>query len=516
MVLSDNGMESYVFPVADLNGAAKPEQSKTVNITANGTQTVTPDSGKVLSSVVINTNVPAPAVQTQEKSVTITQNGASEVTPDTGKYLSKVSITADIPNTPTPTQEKTVEITENRTTYVLPDEGYALSQVEIVTDVPLTPTQTKQVEITANTTTTITPDEGYNLSEVTVVTAVASKFPSLVDKSIAQVSAEDLYGLTSIGLYAFYDCQNLTSITVPASVTSIGDHAFQCGSATNKVTITMLGSTPPTIAATTMQYDNIASIVVPYGAGATYQAAPVWSNFSALITEASAPPTTNQFATDTWEQIQQACLDGTYKTVYHVGDTKDITLITNEVITVAILGFDHDDLATGTGKAAMTIGMTQLLTQGYPMNLTNTNAGGWDECEIRTSTMATLFSQLPSDLQGVIKLVNKKATAGNESSSITTSVDKLWLLAEVEVDGTTSAGLADEGEQYEYWKTVKDGTVSADRIKYLSNGSGSANRWWLRSPNVSSSTNFHNFNSAGYISNNNANNTRGVSFCFCV
>ena len=516
MVLSDNGMESYVFPVADLNGAAKPEQSKTVNITANGTQTVMPDSGKVLSSVVINTNVPAPTVETQEKSISITQNGASEVTPDTGKYLSKVSITTNVPNTPTPTQEKTVEITENRTTYVLPDEGYALSQVEIVTDVPLTPTQTKQVEITANTTTTITPDDGYNLSEVTVVTNVASKFPSLVDKSITEVSAEDLYGLTSIGLYAFYDCQNLTSITVPASVTSIGDHAFQCGSATNKVTITMLGSTPPTIAATTMQYDNIASIVVPYGAGATYQAAPVWSNFSALITEAAAPPTPNQFATDTWEQIQQACLDGTYKTVYHVGDTKDITLTTNEVITVAILGFDHDDLATGTGKAAITIGMVNLLSSTYPMNSTGTTVSGWDESKMRISTMGTLLSQLPSDLQSVIKQVNKKATAGGASTSITTSADKLWLLAEVEVDGTASAGYADEGEQYEYWKTVKDGTVAADRVKYLSNGSGSAYAWWLRSPADSGSNLFRYIHSTGRVTNGAANSTNGVSFGFCV
>lgn len=254
MVLSDNGMESYVFPVADLNGAAKPEQSKTVNITANGTQTVTPDSGKVLSSVVINTNVPAPAVQTQEKSVTITQNGASEVTPDTGKYLSKVSITTNVPNTPTPTQTKTVDIS-------------------------------------ANGQTTVSPDAGYNLSGVTVnvnVPAPASKLPSVIDKSVTAITADDLEGITSIGLYAFYDCQSLTSITVPASVTSIGDHAFQCGSATNKVTITMLGSTPPTISATTMQYDNIASIVVPAGASTAYTSAANWSNFAALITEATA------------------------------------------------------------------------------------------------------------------------------------------------------------------------------------------------------------------------------------
>lgn len=291
MVLSDNGMESYVFPVADLNGAAKPEQSKTVNITANGTQTVTPDSGKVLSSVVINTNVPAPAVQTQEKSVTITQNGASEVMPDTGKYLSKVSITTNVPNTPTPTQEKTKEITTNTTTTITPDEGYALSSVTVITNIPATPTQTKTVDISANGQTTVSPDAGYNLSGVTVnvnVPTPTSKLPSVIDKSVTAITADDLAGITSIGLYAFYDCQNLTSITVPASVTSIGDHAFQCGSSTNKVTITMLGSTPPAIAATTMQYDNIASIVVPAGASAAYTAAANWSNFAALITEATA------------------------------------------------------------------------------------------------------------------------------------------------------------------------------------------------------------------------------------
>ena len=130
--------------------------------------------------------------------------------------------------------------------------------------------------------------------------------------------------------------------------------------------------------------------------------------------------------------------------------------------------------------------------------------------------MATLLSQLPSDLQGAIKQVNKKATAGGASTSITTSADKLWLFAEVEIDGTTSAGYADEGEQYEYWKTVKDGTVAADRKKYLSNGSGSANIWWLRSPNVSNSNIFRYINSAGNVSSNSANYTYGVSFGFCV
>ena len=221
------------------------------------------------------------------------------------------------------------------------------------------------------------------------------------------------------------------------------------------------------------------------------------------------------FEKASWSDIAALSESGSADKYFSVGDEKTISLTTGEQVTLVILGFDHDDL-TGGGKAGMTIGMKNLLATTYRMNATATNEGGWDESEMRTSTMATLLSQLPSDLQSVIKQVNKKATAGGASTSITTSADKLWLLAEVEVDGTTSAGYADEGEQYEYWKTVKDGTVAADRIKYLSNGSGSADFWWLRSPSVSSSTHFRSFYSSGGVNGYIANVTRGVSFGFCV
>ena len=260
----------------------------------------------------------------------------------------------------------------------------------------------------------------------------------------------------------------------------------------------------PVLGAGVFGYDSTNDIT-KIGDGTT-----AWADLN--IVETKPKPT---FADSDWATIAELSENGQAQTFFSVGDEKTISLTTGEQVTLVILDFNHDDLTSG-GKAGMTIGMKNLLATTYRMNETATNEGGWDESEMRTSTMATLLSQLPSDLQGVIKQVNKKATAGGASTSITTSADKLWLLAEVEVDGTTSAGYADEGEQYEYWKTVKDGTVSADRIKYLSNGSGSANSWWLRSPSVGTSTNFRNFDSTGSVYGGNANYARGVSFGFCV
>lgn len=221
------------------------------------------------------------------------------------------------------------------------------------------------------------------------------------------------------------------------------------------------------------------------------------------------------FGKASWSDIAALSESGSADKYFSVGDEKTISLTTGEQVTLVILGFDHDNL-TGGGKAGMSIGMKNLLATKYRMNATATNEGGWDKSEMRTSTMATLLSQFPSDLQSVIKQVNKKATAGGASTSITTSADKLWLFAEVEIDGTTSAGYADEGEQYEYWKTVKDGTVADDRKKYLSNGSGSEDIWWLRSPHVSYSSYFRDFYSTGSVYHGTAIDTCGVSFGFCV
>lgn len=70
------------------------------------------------------------APDTQEKAVTITENGTSSVTPDEGKVLSKVDVTVNVPATPT--QEKTVPLSmADGDQVVTPDEGKVLTKVTV-------------------------------------------------------------------------------------------------------------------------------------------------------------------------------------------------------------------------------------------------------------------------------------------------------------------------------------------------------------------------------------------------
>ena len=243
--------------------------------------------------------------------------------------------------------------------------------------------------------------------------------------------------------------------------------------------------------------------------------------------------TTNlSFAKATWGEISAIANSGNARDYFDVGEEKTITLTTGEEVTLVILGFNHDDL-TGGGKAGITIGMKNLLATTYKMNSSNTNAGGWNGSAMRTSTMATLLSQLPADLRNVIKQVNKKATAGSQSTTITTSVDKLFLFALAELASKTglenstgtsiknnAATYEQEGTQYEYFKnTVGDADIykaCPALVKKLSNGGGSANYWWLRSPYLGGSANFWCVLPSGVVNINFASNSLGVSFGFCV
>lgn len=206
----------------------------------------------------------------------------------------------------------------------------------------------------------------------------------------------------------------------------------------------------------------------------------------------------------TWENINMVSKLGMAKQFWSVGDTKTIS-VNGTNYEFQIIGFNHDNKTAG-GKAGITFQMVDCLSTTYNMNSSNTNNGGWKNSAMR-SRMSTFLSQLPSDLQSVIKAVNKLVSVGNNTSTIETVSDKLFLLSEVEIFGSTTYSFAGEGSQYDWYKA---GNTKVKKVN------GSAYIWWERSPYSGDTNTFCCVNSGGGAVDSYASDSYGVSFGFCV
>ena len=142
----------------------------------------------------------------------------------------------------------------------------------------------------------------------------------------------------------------------------------------------------------------------------------------------------------------------------------------------------------------------------YQMNSRNTNSGGWRNCAMRSTHLPAILALMPAEVQAAIKEVQKKTSAGSGSSIIQTTNDKLFLLSEIEIFGSTTYSFAGEGKQYAYYQ------AGNSKVKNLS---GSANNWWERSPDSSDSTAFCLVHSSGNATANSARYSYGVAFSFC-
>lgn len=291
----------------------------------------------------------------------------------------------------------------------------------------------------------------------------------------------------------------VSSQTDTVTVTRPGDGVITATSNNSAIATASVSGTTITI---TAKASGSTTITVKVAAGTNYTAP---ANKTINVTVQMLSPT---LANNTWAQIAAASEAGVAASTWSVGDTKNIT-VGGETLTVEIVGFNHDDLASG-GKAGITFGLKNLMANTRQMNSSNTNAGGFTGSDMYDWLQGTLLNSLPSDLRAVLKSVNKKTSAGSQSSTINTNAMKIFLFSEIEIFGSVTYSKSGEGSQYSRFATA------SSRIKYLSNGSGSANNWWERSPHGYNSSSFCYVNSNGNANNSNANISRGVCFGFCV
>lgn len=212
------------------------------------------------------------------------------------------------------------------------------------------------------------------------------------------------------------------------------------------------------------------------------------------------------FSDATWEQIIEACQNKTVPDTWVADGTcyKDME-INGTNYRIDIIGKNHDTYAAG-GTAPLTFQMHDCYTETKQMNSSDTNSGGWRNSAMRTTHLPAILNMMPAEVKAAIRDVRKKSSAGNQSSSIQTTNDKLFLLSEIEIFGSTTYSFAGEGKQYAYYQ------AGNSKVK---NRSGSAHTWWERSPRSSSAASFCYVTRGGNANTNVASGSFGVAFGFC-
>ena len=213
------------------------------------------------------------------------------------------------------------------------------------------------------------------------------------------------------------------------------------------------------------------------------------------------PELLDNFADNEWSAIIWACQTGNVPDTWTVGSQKPMTINSTDYA-IDIIGLNHDDYADGSGKAPITFMLHDVYAEYVKMNTTGTNVGGWKSCNMRATILPDILTTMPANVQRGIKEVVKYASAGNMSESVIASTDKLFLLSEIEVFGTTEYSAAGEGDRYAYFVETSGETKSSI--------------YFLRSPDIESSTKFCLVTSKGLISRVAANRkSTYTAFAFC-
>jgi len=114
-----------------------------------------------------------------------------------------------------------------------------------------------------------------------------------IPSSVTSIGSSAFYGctgltsvaipssVTSIGSSAFYGCTGLTSVAIPSSVASIGSSAFY--GCTGLTSVTVMKEMPVTIYVSTFSNRTNATLYVPEGCKAAYEAADYWKEFKEIV-----------------------------------------------------------------------------------------------------------------------------------------------------------------------------------------------------------------------------------------
>ena len=320
---------------------------------------------------------------------------------------------------------------------------------------------------------------------------------------------------------------NISSLTESVAVTRAGDGVI---SATSSNTATARVEVSGTSVKITGLKAGTAKITVKVAAG-TNHTAPSDKTINVTV---SLPDTS--LANNTPDIIAAAAKSGQAANYWSVGDKVGIAvngsfggLSYNNTVYAFILGFNHNSSVEGGNSIHFQFGKTAAgvdiafvnsygsTSTGFCMNTSNTNSGGWNNSYMRKTICPAFLAALPKAWQNIIAACTKYSdnTGGgsNTASYVTATSDKIWLLSEMEVQGTRSYANSAEAnyqKQYDYYRNGNS------KVKYQHTATTSACAWWLRSVYASSTYGFCHVHTDGSANNYYAYYSHGFAPGFKV
>lgn len=243
----------------------------------------------------------------------------------------------------------------------------------------------------------------------------------------------------------------------------------------------------------------------------------------ALMMQAAAAPAPVH---GTWEDLFAKIADGTYATAYSVGEILPLDLGTEGAVGAAIVAFNADDKADGSGKAKVTFVSKYLLSTNHRWNPARAGSSGawtvgtgsvgcWKESELRAYVINTIAPLIPSGVSSRIVAVTKYSRGfATDDTAVTAdeTSDSVWVPSYREIGYGTSTYMESRGVTYPSAFPTGNGG-SSKRVKSKVGGSNA--NFWTRSGGGSSKNGIAVY-STGTNLDQAASNSYAFPIGFCI
>lgn len=191
---------------------------------------------------------------------------------------------------------------------------------------------------------------------------------------------------------------------------------------------------------------------------------------------------------DSWQEITRHIMDGDYTEVYSIGDTKLLDIGPNGKVLMRIVGFDHDDLADGSGKAPITWISDHVLPSVQRMYWSSTTyptlsqitetfdkeTDRYQKSQVKKRLDDIELNWVDPSIRGRIPTVSKKVVGSSGQEPILVD-EKMWIPGQSDLQNKPEYTDLTLNEAYEVFTSNK----ASERIR-TKNGETGRVTWWLR------------------------------------